>query len=162
MQLIGTVSEVPNDKGIYSLEVRKLRIPIRCISAKHAGKRVQVSGEPRWSKSKGSYFRVNTCVQSEKQDKNDVVVKGTIIRIMPEKVNARGQRSACIVVQQRKEAGTSVLVTALSSKVDDLNVDNLVVGDHIRLSGYMTYHSKGLHVLYRRTLREEISKKQEQ
>lgn len=49
---------------------------------------------------------------------------------------------------------STVLVTALSSNIDDLHPDNLSIGMQIRIGGYISFHGKGLHVLYMRTLRE--------
>ena len=49
MKLVGTVSECRNDKGLYTLTIRGLPIPISGISDAHAGLRTCVVGNPRWS-----------------------------------------------------------------------------------------------------------------
>lgn len=154
MKLVGTVSECRNDKGLYTLTIRGLPIPISGISDAHAGLRTCVVGKPRWSSDKGSYFKVAKCWTTDKPDKNSVEVEGTIITIYPERKNERNRRSACLLVRQSRAPSSTVLVTALSSNIDDLHPDNLSIGMQIRIGGYISFHGKGLHVLYTRTLRE--------
>ena len=93
MKLVGTVSECRNDKGLYTLTIRGLPIPISGISDAHAGLRTCVVGKPRWSSDKGSYFKVAKCWTTDKPDKNSVEVEGTIIAIYPERKNERNRRS---------------------------------------------------------------------
>lgn len=96
----------------------------------------------------------NYCL-STKPDKNFVTVEGTVTAIFPERINARNRRSVCLLLQQTDRVSSTVLVTALSSNVDALHVDTLTIGTHIRISGYISYHGRGLHVLYMRTLDKE-------
>lgn len=155
MKLIGTVSEERNEKGLYLFTIRGLAIPLRGLQDKHAGQRVCVLGEPRWTTDVGSYFRVKESWPTTEPDLNAVEVGGTIINIYPERKNNRNRRSACVLLRQSRAPSSTVLVTALSSNVDILQPDNLSIGMRIRIGGYISYHGKGLHVLYMRTLEKE-------
>lgn len=158
MKLIGTVSEKRNDKELLTLTIRGLPIPVRGLSDAYAGQRVCVAGEPRWAADIGSYFRVIACWSTDDPDQNAVEVEGTIINIYPERKNKRNRRSACIILQQSRAPSSTVLVTALSSNVDILQPDNLSIGMRIRVGGYISFHGKGLHVLYMRTISKEGEK----
>lgn len=158
MKLIGTVSSGRNATGLYTLMMHNLSIPLSGISDAHAGTRVCVVGKPRWSTEKGSYFRVSKCWRTSKPDKNSVEVEGTIIGIYSERKNKRNRRSACVLLRQSRAPSSTVLVTALSSNVDILQPGNLSIGERIRIGGYISFHGKGLHVLYMRTLSKEDMK----
>lgn len=158
MKLIGTVNCEKSDKGLTLLTIRNLTIPLRGIADEFAGQRVCVCGEPRWAADIGSYFRVTGCWVTTDPDQNAVDVEGTIINIYPERKNNRNRRSACILLQQSRAPSSTVLVTALSSNVDDMQPDNLSIGMRIRIGGYISFHGKGLHILYMRTLNKEGNK----
>lgn len=155
MKLIGTVSERRNEDNLYTLVIRGLPIPVRGVYPVYAGQRVCVVGKPRWSSDKGSYFKVCKCWHTNKPDKNSVEVEGTIVGLYPERKNGRNRRSVCMLLRQSRELSSTVLVTALSSNVDILQASNLSIGMRIRVGGYISYHGKGLHVLYMRTLSKE-------
>lgn len=156
MKLIGTVSKEKNEKGYYTMEIRGLTIPMKGVAAGHAGQRTCVRGKPAWSADKGSYFRVLYAGPTDKPDSNAVEVEGTITRIYPECKNARNRRSVCVILQQSRDKHSTVLVTALSSHIEDLQPDTLEVGQRLRVRGYISYHGKGLHILYAKTLRLEV------
>lgn len=158
MRLIGTVSETKTENGMYLLTVKKLPVPLRGLHDRFAGKRVLVVGAPKWSRMFGSYFGVIDCSVSDEPDHNDVEVEGMIVHIFPERKNGRNRRSACLMLQQGLSSTSTVLITALSSNVDVLQPDNLSIGTRIRVGGYISYHGKGLHVLYMKTLYKEESK----
>lgn len=155
MKLIGTVSTEKTDKGLSLLTIHNLPIPLRGLADQYAGQRMCVSGEPWWAPNIGSYFRVAEYWPSTEPDRNAVEVEGTITRIYPERKNTRNRRSACILLQQSGAPSSTVLVTALSSNVDILQPDNLSIGMRIRIGGYISFHGKGLHVLYMRTIHKE-------
>ena len=155
MKLIGTVSSGRNATGLYTLMMHNLSIPLSGISDAHAGTRVCVVGKPRWSTEKGSYFKVSKCLRTNKPDKNSVEVEGTIVDIYSERKNKRNRRSACVLLRQSRAPSSTVLVTALSSNIDILQPSNLSIGERIRVGGYISFHGKGLHVLYMRTLSKE-------
>lgn len=155
MKLIGTVSSERNATGLYTLMMHNLSIPLSGISDAHAGTRVCVVGKPRWSTEKGSYFKVSKCWRTNKPDKNSVEVEGTIVGIYSERKNKRNRRSACVLLRQSRAPSSTVLVTALSSNIDILQHSNLSIGERIRVGGYISFHGKGLHVLYMRTLSKE-------
>ena len=155
MKLVGTVSTERNSNGLYTLSAHNLPIPLTGIPEGRAGQRVCVVGKPRWSTDKGSYFKVSKCWHTTKPDKNSVIVEGTIIGIYPERKNSRNRRSACLLLRQSRAPSSTVLVTALSSNIDVLQINNLSIGMRIRIGGYISFHGKGLHVLYMRTLSKE-------
>lgn len=152
MKLVGTVSEARNSQGLYMLTLHGLPIPLSGISDAHAGKRTCVVGRPKWSSDKGSYFKVSKCWSTDKPDKNSVEVEGTIVALYPERKNERNRRSACMLLRQSRAPSSTVLVTALSSNVDVLQPGNLSIGMRIRVGGYISFHGRGLHVLYMRTV----------
>lgn len=156
MRLIGTVSPEPKQDGSYVLYSREREIPLRHLYPWYAGKRVAIFGMPMWSKELGSYFKVFACKRSTLADANDVVIAGKIVGIMPEIKNSRNRRSACLLVEQENKKNATVLITALASKVDELDIRHLSQGDFIRISGYITSNKKGLHVIYQHTLKEVV------
>lgn len=155
MKLVGMVSKEKNSNGLYTLTIHGLPIPLRGISDAHAGQRTCVIGKPRWSSDKGSYFKVSKCWDTNKPDKNSVEVEGTIVALYPERKNERNRRSACLLLQQGRAPSSTVLVTALSSNIDLLQPGNLSIGMRIRVGGYISFHGKGLHILYMRTVSKE-------
>lgn len=163
MQLIGTISKTPNEKGVYTLITHDLPIPLTKVEEEFVGKRVKIKGNPVWQREKGSFFQVSSCVETTREDYNKVVIGGRIIKIMPEIINKRGVRSACIVIQPSKHFRSQVLVTILGDKIDnESNFTALKKGDYIRISGYVTYNTRGIHILYLRTVREECLKMQDE
>ena len=160
MQLIGTISETPNEQGVYTLITHGLPIPLVKVDKDFAGKRVKLQGSPIWRQRKGSFFKIYSCKETAQKDYNRVIVGGRITKIMPEIVNKRGERSACLVIQPAQDYRSQVLITILGDKIDnESKFTSLNVGDSIRVSGYVTYNTRGLHILYLTTVREECSKK---
>lgn len=154
MKLYGTLKGPADSKGSYQLVIRGLPIPVRGDIEKYVGSRVCIFGQPFW-KDGQSYLQVESCDFSTHPDIGPAIVTGKVIRIFPERTNARGRRSACVLLQRTEDPSSTVLVTALSSNVDKLDLDNLSIGEKMRVGGYISAHSSGLHVL----LTEQLYKK---
>lgn len=157
MKLVGTISEAKNEKGFYTLRVRGLEVPLRGIAGGHAGKRTYVKGAPVWNPEKGSYFRVKDAFDSTAEDSNTVEVEGVITRVYPECKNARNRRSVCFILRQSRDKSSTVLVTALSGRIEALQPASLQVGERIRVRGYLSYHGLGLHIIYSQTVKRGVA-----
>ena len=150
MKLVGTICEGKNNDGLSRIRVFNQELPVMHVRDNFVGKRVVVNGSIKWNDGLGAYVDARECVETDNPDCNKVVVSGVIVSILPEIKNARNKRSACIILKQR--AARKVLVTALSSNVDKLDVGNLSIGSAICVGGYISYHNRGLHVVYSGTL----------
>lgn len=147
MKLIGQLKGEPDTTGCYALVLRDLSIPVRGSLERFKDARVHVEGELVWSGC-GSYFHALHCHRTGEPDRNIVRVKGTVVDIFPERLNARNRRSACLIVQQTDDPESSVLVTALSNNVDTMFAHNPTIGAWVDIVGYVATHRKGLHVLF--------------
>lgn len=148
MHIIGVLSGAQAPNGTWTLKCGRKRIPVVGNLEEFRAQRVRLEGQLSLSRAVGSYFRVYACALTTETDCNLVQVSGVITGVLPEIMNSRGVRSACIFIRQTDSHGSTVLVTALSSSIDVLDPNTLIVGDSISVSGYISSHRKGLHVLY--------------
>lgn len=149
MEIIGKVTSTT------TFETRGNTISIFGVPEELVGNRVRLDGLLRCSNKKGAYYRVIGWSYTDEPDNNKVIVSGIITRIYQPWENPHGKKTACILLQQNDKGNSVVKVTAVDSKIDELGLDNLSIGQEIRLSGYITYHKRGLHVLYVESLGKE-------
>lgn len=149
MVITGTV------KSTSTFETRGNLISISGVPEEIVGQRVKLEGILRCSNKKGAYFRAIGWEKTDAPDSNRVVVSGTVTQIYQPWDNPHGKRTACILLKQTEQPTSVVKVTAVDSKIEELGLGDLSVGQYLRLSGYITYHKRGLHVLYVESVREE-------
>lgn len=143
ISIIGTVASQKK------LTVFNYPISISRVPAELVGRRLRCSGYLRYDRNKGAYFQVCQWEDTEEPDSNFVTVEGTIITILPPKVK-RGQERACLILERNGKECTRVLITLVSSHIQAVDFNNLSLGQYVRLSGYINYHRRGLHVLFAR------------
>lgn len=148
MRIVGVLERTETSPSVWILKCGKKRIPIVGALGSVAGQRVALDGCLSWSRTYGSYFKAFAWEITDDADCNKVCISGVITGVLPEILNSRGVRSACVFIRQTESHGSTVLITALSSSIDVLTPDTLVVGDRLSISGYISSHRKGLHVLY--------------
>ncbi len=131
------------------LEVFGHPIAISPISRKCVGKRLEVEGFLMCSIERGAYLQVLHYTPTDKPDQNECVVSGMVIGVMDPIPHPKHGRTACVLIRQSKSHNSRVLITVIGSRIEELGIGNLSTGQQIAVRGYILYHGKGLHVLYR-------------
>lgn len=130
------------------LKVFDNRLPIVDISKSVLGKRIEVEGYLKYKEESGSFIKTTKYHVTDSQDKNSCIVSGSVVGVLEEKPHPTHGRSACIIIKQSDARDSKVLVTVTGPKIDEVGVDNLSIGQNLTIKGFVTYHSKGLHVTY--------------
>lgn len=123
-------------------------ISVSRVPPKLVGQRVEISGYLRFTSKEGAYLQALNTISTTRPDLNRVTVQGTVLGVLTPKEHPRHGKSACVVMQQNESITSKLLVTVPGHLFSELDVSNLSAGTRLCVTGYLGYHSKGLHVLF--------------
>lgn len=143
-----TVTVVGTASSEDTLTVFGHPIAVHHLPKKKAGKRVKVTGELLFTHDAGAFLQIRNWEETDEPDCNEVVVSGTVMGILPPVEREGGKRSACVILRQNDSNSSRMLLTVIGSRIEEVGIGNLSTGQQLKVRGYITYHKRGLHVLY--------------
>ncbi len=146
---MNTVTVVGTLRSQTELEVFGHCIAVSELSRKRVGDRLKCEGLIMSTPGRGAFLQVLHYERTTEADANECVISGMVVGVLDPIKHPKHGRTACVIIKQSRSKTSRVLLTVIGSRIDELDVGNLSTGQQISVRGYILYHSKGLHVLYR-------------
>lgn len=144
VSVVGTLVS-PGQLEMFGHPIKVQGIPDECV-----GQRLEVTGRLMFKRDSYAYLKASTFHTTGDPDRNTVTVSGTVSGVLTPKPHTRYGKTACVLLHQTPSSTSKVLVTIPQHSFPLLDVSDLSIGEKLTVTGYLGYHTRGLHILFLR------------